>query len=473
MNIVGRESERQLLDDIMRSGRPEFLVVYGRRRVGKTYLIREYFKDSFSFYATGVPNTKTREQLKVFNTHLIEYGSKEKRVPQDWLEAFGRLREVLEVDEVSRNPVGARRVIFLDELPWMDTARSDFKTALDHFWNSYASAKSDIVLIVCGSATSWIIDNILLDTGGLYNRVTRRMMLSPFTLSECEKMLSRSLPGITKTEVMDYYMAFGGIPFYLNMFEARWSVAQNIDKLLFGENASLKDEYSILFRTLFKHSERYTALIDALSKKNIGMTRQELLSNKNVVGGSSLTQMLRELEQCRFIRKYRDYTQEKNGCIYQIIDPFILLNIKIINKKHTTSWVDFMGTPAYYAWRGNAFEILVLNHIDRIKSALGISGVSTMEYAWKSKKTDNGVQIDLIIDRKDDVINLCEMKYSDDEFVIDKGYGKELINKCEVFRKESGTKKAIRLTLISANGLAHNENYHMVQNLIIGEELFA
>ena len=171
--------------------------------------------------------------------------------------------------------------------------------------------------------------------------------------------------------------------------------------------------------------------------------------------------------------KTRDYTQEKNGCIYQIIDPFILLNIKIINKKHTTSWTDFMGTPAYYAWRGNAFEILVLNHIDRIKSALGISGVSTMEYAWKSKKTDNGVQIDLIIDRKDDVINLCEMKYSDEEFVIDKGYAKELINKCEVFRKESGTKKAIRLTLISANGLTHNENYHMVQNLITGEELFA
>ena len=472
MNIVGRESERQLLDDILRSGKPEFLVVYGRRRVGKTYLIREFFKDGFSFYATGVPNTKTREQLKVFNTHLIEYGSKEKRVPQDWLEAFGRLRDLLEDDDVRRYPVGARRVIFFDELPWMDTARSDFRMALDHFWNSYASAKSDIVLIVCGSATSWIIDNILLNTGGLYNRVTRRMMLSPFSLSECEKMLSQSLPNITKNEVIDYYLVFGGIPFYLNMFEARWSVSQNIDKLLFDENAPFKDEYGILFRTLFKHSDRYTALIDALSKKNKGMTRQELLRNKNIVGGSGLTKMLLELEQCRFIRKYSDYTQEKNGCIYQIIDPFILLNIKVINNKHITSWTDFKGTPAYYAWRGNAFEILVLNHIDRIKAALGISGVSTMEYAWRSKKTDNGVQIDLIIDRKDDVINLCEMKYSDDEFVIDKRYGKELINKCEVFRKESGTKKAIRLTLISTNGLAHNEKSYIVQNVITGKELF-
>ncbi|MBR6229474.1 MAG: AAA family ATPase [Eubacterium sp.] len=472
MNIVGRESERQLLDDILRSERPEFLVVYGRRRVGKTYLIREFFKDRFSFYATGVPNTKTKEQLKVFHTHLMEYGSEEKRVPQDWLEAFGRLKELLETDTVARNPVGKRRVIFLDELPWMDTARSDFRMALDHFWNSYASAKSDIVLIVCGSATSWIIDNILLDTGGLYNRVTRRMMLSPFSLSECEEMLKHSLPGITKSEVIDYYMAFGGIPFYLNMFDARWSVAQNIDKLLFDENAPLKDEYSILFRTLFKHSERYTALIDALSKKNIGMTRQELINSTNVVGGSSLTKMLRELEQCRFIRKYKDYTQEKNGCVYQIIDPFILLNIKVANKKRISSWEDFMGTPAYYAWRGNAFEILVLNHIDRIKTALGISGVSTMEYAWRSKKADKCVQIDLIIDRKDNVINVCEMKYSDEEFVIDKRYEKELLHKCEVFRRESGTKKAVRLTLISANGLAHNENHHIVQNEIDGQALF-
>ncbi|MBQ7678879.1 MAG: ATP-binding protein [Butyrivibrio sp.] len=470
--MIGRAREIDILDSCLHSGRPEFIVVFGRRRVGKTFLIREYFGDRFSFYATGVAGVRTKEQLKIFHQALKEYGSAETAAPKDWFEAFARLKALLQQDKIRRDASSGRRVLFLDELPWMDSAKSDFKSALDYFWNSWASAQKDIMLIVCGSATSWIIGNILTDRGGFYNRVTRRIHLGPFTLQECEALFDQNHIVLTRKQIIECYMVFGGIPYYLNLFDRRLSLAQNIDELIFSTYGELHHEYEELFQSLFKHAEKHYAIIQALADKRMGITRTELSSHPEIGDGEPLTKALSELEESGFIRKYQGHPRQKQGFLYQLTDPFILFSLVFLKEKNLHSWQSFLHTPDYYAWRGNAFEIVCLNHVQAIKAKLGISGVETSEYAWRSKKISPGAQIDLLIDRRDGIINLCEMKYTDEAFTIDQAYESQLMHKREVFRQEMQPDKALHITLITVSGLAKNNRNDIVQQVLNGEALF-
>ena len=470
--MIGREREKDILNRCLESKRPEFLVVYGRRRVGKTYLIKEYFKNRFAFYATGLAKEKTRAQLGAFHRSLQEYGSAETRVPADWFEAFSRLRAVLESPQVHVDSVSGKKVVFLDELPWMDTARSDFRSALDYFWNSWGSSRKDLLLIVCGSATSWIIEHILADTGGFYNRTTRQMHLCPFSLHECEELLASNGMILTRKQQMDSYMIFGGIPYYLSLLDERLSLVQNVDELIFRSDGALRHEYENLFHSLFKHADNHIMIMRALSEKKRGMTRAELASGTEISDGAPLTRALSELVQCGFIRKYKNAQTEKNGCFFQIIDPFVLFSQSFTEKEKIKNWSNYFQSPGYYAWAGNAFEILCLNHIDQIRDTLGISGISSSEYTWRSKAKIDGAQIDLLIDRADDVINVCEMKYTEDPFVMDAAFEKQLIHKIEVFRTETGSRKALIPTLVSANGIKRNAYANSIGRLITGEDLF-
>ena len=471
MNIIGRSKEIDFLNQCVDSKRPEFMVVYGRRRVGKTFLIKEYFNNSFSFYATGMLNGKTKNQLHAFGEALRTYGDKEKKAPDDWFEAFRRLRNLLEVKTVIRDTLSSRRIVFLDEVPWMDTARSDFKPALDYFWNSWAASQTDLLFIICGSATAWIINNILFDKGGFYNRITRQLPLAPFSLAECEDYFKINGIAMTHRQVIDSYLVFGGIPYYLNLFDKRLSLIQNIDNLIFNPQGQLHYEYDHLFESLYKKPENHIKIISVLADKKTGLLRTEIAKKSKVPNGEGLTKALNELEQCGFIRKYKNYTKEKQGFFFQLIDPFILFSHNFLKKQSIASWQSFYKSPAFYAWRGNAFEILCLCHIPQIKNSLGISGVSTVEYAWNSKQKKDGAQIDLLIDRKDDVINICEMKYTDEEFSIDSKYEKELLHKLELFRTETNPRKALLLTLISATGLKKNEYSNVIQNVVTFEAL--
>lgn len=471
--MIGRKKEQIILQNCLESPRAEFVVVYGRRRVGKTFLIKEYFNNSFAFYATGLSNAKTKEQLKIFNGSLMEYGSSDKKQPKDWYEAFTRLKHLLLNENVRRDPVSGKKVVFLDELPWMDTVRSDFKSALEYFWNSFASTQNDLLLIVCGSATSWIINNLLGDRGGFYNRITRQIHLFPFTLKECEDLYRLNGIQMTRQQVIESYMVFGGIPYYLNCFDKRLSLAQNIDELLFKENGQLYYEYDMLLKSLFKNYERHAAIIDAIAQSKCGMQRVDLAKIAKIGDGEPLTKALNELEQSGFIRKYKNYAKAKSKFYFQLIDPFMNFCFKFIKKRDHGSWMSYINTPSYFSWSGNAFELVCLLHVDQIKNALGISGVETMEYAWRSSKKENGAQIDLLIDRKDGVMNVCEMKYTLLPFEIDSKYELELKNKLTVFMEETDCKKALHLTMISANGLKRNAHSGIVQNEMNGEDLFS
>ncbi|MBQ9200255.1 MAG: ATP-binding protein [Lachnospiraceae bacterium] len=470
--MVGRKEEISILEDLLDSNKPEFLALYGRRRIGKTYLIKEFFNDSFSFYATGVQNVNTKQQLRVFKEALVKYGDNTKTIPKDWFEAFSRLERLLGENDVTREYRSGKRVVFLDELPWMDTARSDFKSAFDYFWNSWGSSQKDLLLIICGSATSWIINNIVKDTGGFYNRLTRQIRLMPFTLDECEKFLLENGLQFTRKQIIESYMIFGGVPYYLNYLKPQYSLTQNVDMLFFGENCPLKYEFQNMFKALFRNSDYYIEIIRELSKKKYGMTRSELIDSKRVPEGKTLTKCLEDLEQCGFIRKYHDYSSEKNGAHFQMIDPMCLFYLTFMETGVVGSWMDYVETPAYYSWCGLAFERVCLMHTKQIKQKLGIAGVSSNELAWASKKTSPKAQIDLLIDRKDDVINVCEIKYTKEPFSIDSNYENNLIHKVEALRSETGTKKALWITMISFSGLKNNKYKNIVINELTGDDLF-
>ena len=472
MNIIGRKKEQELLSDCVDSGRPEFLVVYGRRRVGKTYLIREFFNNEFTFYATGVNNVNTKEQLEYFNDSLIEYGCDEKTAPKTWREAFSRLKELILSPETRRDPVSGKMIVFLDEVPWMDTVKSSFRPALDHFWNSFGSTREDLLLIVCGSATSYIIKKIIGDQGGFHNRITRSIRLMPFSLKECEAFYASNDIPISRLEIIQSYMVFGGIPYYLNLINRRMSLTQNIDALLFNPNGQLHYEYERLFSSLFRNPGKHLSIIQSLSRKGTGLTRKEIVDDTGIADGELLSVALEDLEHCGFIRKYNNYIKKKKEGYYQVIDPFVLFYNKVIAGGKTTSWIHYMGTPGYNAWTGFAFEIVCLNHIDRFKEVLGIAGIESAEYSWRSQTSNPGAQIDLLIDRTDNCINVCEMKYSGSPYVIDAEYEKKLRYKQECFRNETKTEKALHLTLVTSSGLSHNSHSGVVVNEIDADELF-
>lgn len=465
--------EKSILADCLMSKRPEFVALYGRRRVGKTYLIKQYFQEQFSFYATGVAGINTKKQLRVFNEALLQYGSGEKAIPHDWFEAFSRLKKLLSSPDVKRDYQSGKKVVFLDELPWMDTARSDFKSALDYFWNSWASTQDDLLLIVCGSATSWIISNIVMDTGGFYNRITRQIHLMPFTLHECEQLLLSNGVRFSPRQIIECFMIMGGIPYYLNYLKPQYSLAQNIEMLFFQETGPLRNEYGQLFRSLFRNPAHHMSIIEALSGKKSGLTRMELMEQKGLPEGKELTKCLNELEQCGFIRKYTPYPGKKQGSIYQLIDSLTLFHLTWIDSGKTTSWLETINTPTYYAWCGLAFERVCMLHVRQIKNKLGILGVGSEEYSWRSRNSSPGAQIDLLIDRKDDVINLCEIKFSAEEYEIDAAYEKELLHKVEAFRTETGCRKALLLTMVTLNGVRKNVHSDIVMNEITGEDLLA
>ena len=469
MKIVGRQNEQRALQQYFESENPEFVAVYGRRRVGKTFLIKEFFDKKFAFYISGLANATKEEQLENFNSTINAYGKTPYSQAKSWLEAFRQLIHLLE-----KSKIKGKKVIFIDELPWFDTPRSGFITGLEYFWNTWASSHPDILLITCGSATSWMINKLLKNHGGLHNRVTRRMLIEPFTLSECEEFFKHKNIVLGKKNIVESYMIFGGIPFYLNMFEKEFSVAQNIDNLCFTKNAALKNEFSILYTSLFKKSENYINIVKILAKKKMGLTREDIIKETKLQGGG-LTSILEELEQCSFIRSYNAYEKKKKECLYQLVDFYSLFYLNFIqnakpNNEHF--WTTNIEGARRRAWSGYAFEQVCMMHIRQIQQKLGISGVVNYAAAWRSKYAENGAQIDLLIDRNDNIINICETKYANNEYVIDKKTDENLRNKRTAFIYETKTKKSIHTTMITTYGVKHNEYWNNIQSDITLKDLF-
>lgn len=455
----------------MESERSEFVVVYGRRRIGKTFLVRRFFKDNYAFSFVGKHEMRREQQLTEFAKELMCY-SHSTFVPQlkNWTEAFDALQRLLETYNIP-----GKKVVFFDEMPWMDTPKSDFVSALENFWNGWANMRDDIVLVACGSATSWMVDKLLHNQGGLFNRITQKIYLRPFKLSEMEQYLDEKHFGWNRYQIAQCYMILGGIPFYLTLLNPKLSLLSNIDELFFADaHAMLRTEYNELYSTLFKRPDNYLAVIRMLTERKEGFTRKEI-NEKTKLGGAALSKILSDLEQCDFIFSYARYGNAKNNAIYRIKDFYTLFYYKYVNgidTKDSLRWTHLSSTPQVSSWQGFSFELLCLLHLDEIKKALGIDRILNDASAWRSKQPEQNTQIDLVIERADHNINLCEMKFSSGMYAIDKGYEQKLRERMSIFLAETMTRCSTRITMVTTYGVLQNKHSGIVNDEVLLDDLF-
>lgn len=483
VKIIGRQSEQSTLENIFSSEEAEFVAVYGRRRVGKTFLIREFFKEKGPYFEmTGLREGSVKEQLfhfgKAFKAAFKPDFFSEKSVTT-WAEAFENLKVA-----ITRLKPYQKIVLFFDELPWLATPKSGFLNALDHFWNSWASQQKKIKLIVCGSAASWMLDKIVESKGGLHNRLTKAIRLLPFTLSETKEFLKSRGIHLNDYQILDLYLVMGGIPHYLKQVEKGLSAAQNINKICFTKDGLLAEEFHKLYTSLFENSSIHIKVMRKLAKARLGMTREELLKTTGLSSGGGTQEILRNLEEAGFIESFVPYGRQSHGKIFRVIDEYSYFYLKwiepappsIFEEKNSDYWLLKQPSPSWKSWAGFAFEGICLKNIERIKSALSIKGVITENSTWRyapKSKTDKGAQIDLLLDRADQVISICEIKHTEDPFLITKAYAEELRRKISVFKKQTQTRKTIFLVMITPYGIQKNSySQELVNNEVTLKDLF-
>ncbi len=472
MKVAGRKDEIEILETMLKSDSSEFVAMYGRRRIGKTYLLRQVYESNIIFEASGIHENEIDQQLENFWLVLLEVmpALKFSEVPKTWIKAFSYLKQYI-LSLKSKK----KKVIFLDEISWFDTARSGFLAALDNFWNQFCSKRKDIVLTICGSSASWIINKVINNRGGLHNRVTKTIQLFPFTLAETKQYLQMQNVQLSKKDIIELYMCIGGVPFYYKDIKKGKSVVQIINALCFAKNAPLKNEFNNLYASLFKNAHLHVEIVTALAKKNKGLTRQEIITDTGLSSGGGTTVLLNELIECGFITTIQPINKTKEDKLYRLIDEFSLFYFKFMYKSKITDWTTTFSKQAYKIWCGYAFETLCIKHTDKIKIKLGISGIASSDYSWIKKGTKNtaGAQIDLLIDRADNCISMCEMKFYNAPFEITKQYAESLREKREIFKSNTKTKKNIFITLISLYGVKQNENsLSVISNEIVGDDLF-
>ena len=476
--IVGRKSEIAELNKLYYSDRAEFVVVYGRRRVGKTFLIKQALKDRFTFQHTGVSpvdqedeKNRMKIQLESFYYSLLSHGLEGYKQPKTWLEAFYLLQQLLlKLDN------GERMLIFIDELPWMDTPRSGFLSAFESFWNGWCNGRDNIMLVVCGSATSWILGKFFKNKGGLYGRITSDIKVYPFTLKECEEYFEYGNIELSRYDVVQSHMIFGGIPYYLRYFEKGLSFERNVDKILFGPHPRLKDEFNRLFNAIFTNAADCKKIIRLLAKKHTGYTREEISAAAGIPLGGGLSDTLKGLEESDFIVRYNPYGMPKNVEKYKLIDNFCLFWLKYVepSQKEADYMTDNMASDIMKAWKGIAFEEVCWQHVPQIKRALEIGGVKSTTSIWSVHGDDNkeGVQIDLIIKRNDNVVNLCEMKFSSAEYNITKDEDLKLRKRINMLKETLLKRQSVHLTMITTYGISYGKHSGIVQKSLTIDDLF-
>ena len=473
--LIGREQECDRLSKCLEEERAQLIIVYGRRRVGKTYLISQFFSGRFDFKLTGVFKAPKETQLQNFILEMNRQTKSDQQKPENWTKAFEMLRSY-----ISSKPEHEKCIVFFDEMPWMDSSRSDFLPAFEYFWNDYGCTRNNLVFIVCGSATSWMTTHIAKNKGGLFLRQTCSLYLNPFTLYETELYLKSRGIEWSKYDITECYMVMGGIPYYLSLLRNDLSLNENIDNLFFRKRAELWAEFDHLYNTLFSNGEQYVRIVDVLSRKKSGMTRSELSEKAKVPSNGDLSRILNDLVNSGFVRIMMYFGKKKKEAKYQLADYYSQFYFRFVRDnpgRDENFWSNMLDNPSRRAWEGLTFEQVCLDHIPQIKRKLGISGVLSEESSWVVKADPSGTQmtgaqIDLLIDRRDHVINICEDKFSTRPYEITKEDELQLRNKVEAFRISTGMTKTIQLTMITTFGIKKNKYSNLISNQVVLEDLF-
>ena len=470
--IIGRQAEIKRLTASVNSSRAEFIALYGRRRVGKTFLINQMFRNQFAFKMTGVIEGSLKDQFTAFADAMNDYGFDMPEQPKDWMKAFIMLKNALKQKVNS----GERCVIFIDELPALDAENSNVAGAIGYFWNNWASQYDNIIFIICGSATSWMITNVIDSKGGLHDRITVEMPIHPFTLKETEQYLEDKQFVWSRQMILQTYMVFGGIPYYLSLLDSEESLVQNVDRLFFSQDIQMRREFRRLFNTLYKNPDRYIDIIKALSKSRRGLTREEIAEVLKSANNGHLGKRLEDLVYCDLIRKniVREKKIKRKDAIYQLCDFFSLFYLTFIDRAEVEHqyWAHHINTPEVNSWMGLTYERICMAHIGQIKHALRIDAISTLNYSWRSKTTSPAAQIDIVIERADKIVNICEVKYSHDEYNLDKEEYDKICKRKNTFIQETGLRHAPWLTMITIEGVAQGKYSEMIQSQVKLDNLF-
>lgn len=459
--VIGRQEEKKILAEVLVSEEPELVTIYGRRRVGKTFLIRETFKNHIVFEFVGIHGASMAQQLENFSISTQKaVGSSLPTVPPaNWIQAFGQLEAILQ-PKLKKG----KAVIFFDEFPWINSPRSKFLEIFAHFWNTWCVGQKNLVVVICGSAAAWMIRNVVNNRGGLHNRISRKIQLMPFSLAETETYLRSRHINLDQYQILQIYMAIGGIPQYLKNIKPGQSAVAVINELCFARNGLLRGEFNNLYQSLFDKAEHHINVIKVLAANKAGLTRNEIIAACKLSSGGTTTRLMEELIESGFITQYIPFNKDLRESIYKVTDEYSLFYLKFMIGKTATAkdtWDKMSSSSSWKSWSGYAFENICLKHVEQIKNALGIPAVLTQESTWRyvPGKGENGAQVDLLIDRQDNCINVCEMKFSTGEFTIDPAYARELKNKMDVFKAKTKTRKTLFLTMVTTHGVRRNENY--------------
>lgn len=478
--VIGREREIAELQRSLESDRSEFIIVYGRRRVGKTYLVDNFFNYKYDFSFVGGHRLTKQKQLRNFAKAMKKYACLARQPKYaNWDDAFDALEEFLE-----GLPEDKRKIIFIDEMPWIDTPQSEFVDALETFWNGWAARRRDILFVASGSSTSWMMDKLVENQGGLHGRITNNIYVRPFTLHEVELYMQSRGAAWDRYQLLQTYMIIGGIPFYYSLLNVKESLVQNVDRLFFRKNGELRIEFDELYGALFANTDKYTTIVKLLNAKRDGMTREEI-ERESGMNKAILSNVLRNLERSDFILRYSQFGNKTKGAIYRLTDFYTLFYYRFIegfNAQDEEWWSHNFQSPAIESWQGISFELLCLLHLVQIKQKLGISGIATAASSWRyippkkkvpNEKNEKGTQIDLLIDRGDRVINLCEMKFSVKPYYISENYEKTLRGRMSIFQEKTKVNKSLVYTFVTTYGIANGMGKSIVNSEVTMEDLFA
>ncbi len=484
--LIGREREQHILAQCLSSDMPEFIAIYGRRRVGKTFLVRTFFegKDGVIFFdVMGAKATPLKAQIRHFTKRLGEVFYRKARLvaSKNWDETFEVLTEA--IDESDPNQ---KVVLFFDEFPWMATHNSRLLQTLDYYWNQYWSKNSRIKLIICGSSASWIIDKIVNNKGGLHNRLTQHMFLEPFNLAQTKQFLKKQSIHLNDKQILELFMAMGGVPYYLKKIEKHLSATQLIERLAFKQKSFLLEEFDNLFSSLFNDAAAFVEIIKAIAAVRYGILQDTLLKKMGeALQGKGGIDQLKALQNASFITSFRPHWHKRRGIYYRVIDEYCLFyfywiepvkNTLLKNSLLAGYWDKLKAKPNWHSWAGLAFEAICYKHLPQITKALALSPTAipnTWRYTPQKGDDEQGVQIDLLFDRDDDAITICEIKYTDKPFVITKEYAGKLQKKVDVFKKVTRTTKQLFIALITANGIKRNHySDQLISGVVTMDDLF-
>lgn len=484
--LIDRATEKEILTDLLESNRPEFLAIYGRRRIGKTFLIREFFKakrTAIFFNVTGAKEGTLTEQISHFTKEMgsVFYHGASLKEEKSWDKTFERLTQAIKAI-----PQKKKIVMFFDECPWMATRKSKFLQNLDYYWNQHWSQDQRIKLIICGSSASWIIDKVINNKGGLHNRITRQLLLEPFDLYATKHFLSREGIRLTSRQILHLYMVTGGVPYYLSYVKKGLSATQIIEQLAFKKKSLLIDEFDNLFSSLFSQHETSVDIIRLIAQYRYGIGQEELFKKlpKNIKGKLGITK-LKELEDAGFIMSFKPIFHQRRGIYYKLIDEYTLFYLKWLETAKRTLiksslpsgyWEKQQNSPTWFSWSGLAFESICYKHLNQIRRALGLNPAaipSTWRYVPLIGSEEQGAQIDLLFDRDDDAITLCEIKYTEAPFTVDKQFFQQIKQKMAIFKKVTKTNKQLFFAMISASGIKQSiYSEELIDGVVTLENLF-